>query len=96
METFENAKNNAIDGKIYCHCIYEYKDSIKQLGFKWNAYLKLWYIPAIKFTQDLYDKAKEATKFESHWPASGRWGATKGHKSKNFGILYKSTERLTD
>lgn len=23
MESFENAKNNAIDGKIYCHCVYQ-------------------------------------------------------------------------
>jgi hypothetical protein len=70
------------------------KDTIKQLGFRWDGYLKLWYIPGNKFTQDLYNKAKEATKFESQFPASGRWGKIKGYTRQNFAILYKSIEEI--
>jgi hypothetical protein len=34
--------------------VYEFKDNIKKLGFKWQPKLKLWYITLNKFTYEVY------------------------------------------
>ena len=47
-----------LNGIIYCHCLFEWKDNIKKLGFRWFDKLKLWYIQAEKFTNEIYQETK--------------------------------------
>lgn len=62
-ETFEDVNKNAFKNFIYCHCVFEWKDNLKQLGFKWDPDLKLWRIAKHLFTQDIYNKSR-AIRFE--------------------------------
>jgi len=59
LEWYNRIADNAFQGKIYCHCVYEWKDEIKKLGFKWDGHIKLWYIPKKDFNKALYDKSKK-------------------------------------
>ena len=52
-------KSQEVDGKVYCHCVYEYKDKLKQLGFRWEQEVKLWYILEKKFTYDIFKQSQE-------------------------------------
>ena len=54
MQDYEDIKVGAINQTIYCHCMYEFKDNVKKLGFKWQPKLKLWYITLNKFTYHVY------------------------------------------
>ena len=45
-----------IDNKIFCFCVYEFKDTLKELGFTWNSHYRLWNIEKEKFTKDLLEK----------------------------------------
>lgn len=47
------------DGKIYCYCVYDRRDIVKDLGFKWNNQYKLWSIDINKFSQEVYSKIRE-------------------------------------
>ncbi len=44
--------------RIYCHCVYEWKDNLKELGFKWDPDYKLWYISKDVCTDEIYQKTK--------------------------------------
>ena len=59
MEKYEDVKTQSIDNKIFCYCTYEFKDTIKRLGFRWDNNLKLWYIPKKKFTKDVFRKSRK-------------------------------------
>ena len=43
-EVYEDVKSQVYNGKIYCFCSYEKKDIVKNLGFKFDGELKLWYL----------------------------------------------------
>ncbi len=49
-------KTQSVDGDIYCIGNYQYKDRIRQLGYKYNPGLRLFYISENKFTEELYNK----------------------------------------
>jgi hypothetical protein len=44
--------------RVYCHCVYEWKDDLKALGFLWDPLYKLWYIQKSTFTDAIYRKTK--------------------------------------
>lgn len=43
--------------RIYCHCVFEFKNELKKLGFKWDPINKLWYIEKNKFTEDVFNRS---------------------------------------
>ena len=46
-----------INGKYYCHCVYEFKDRLKAMGkFKFEPSTKLWYLMENDFTHDIFNK----------------------------------------
>ena len=51
-------KHCVIGDNIYCYCVYEWKEKIKALGFKWNNEAKLWYVPKDKFTKEIFEKTQ--------------------------------------
>jgi len=55
MESYEKVMKESVNGKIYCHCVYQWKDKLKALGFKWDGSTKLWWIPKDKLTREIYD-----------------------------------------
>ena len=59
MKTYQDVVKAAIDGRIYCYCVYAWKDNLKKLGFRWSPGLKLWYIHIYDFTEDIYNKTQE-------------------------------------
>ena len=44
------------EGNIYCNCVYDWKENIKKLGFKWNPKYKKWYIPIGELTPEVYGR----------------------------------------
>lgn len=62
MENYEDVKTQAHNGNIFCFCQYERKDIVKNLGFKFDGNLKLWYLPVDKFTEDIF-KASQIIRF---------------------------------
>lgn len=44
---------------IRCQCIFEFKDKLKELGFKWDPETKLWYINKDKFTFEIFKETKK-------------------------------------
>ena len=38
-------EENIYNDKIYCECRFEFKDKLKQLGFRWEPLIKKWYLP---------------------------------------------------
>ena len=58
MNSYEEIKEHAVEGLIYCHCVYSWKDNLKKLGFKWSPKYKLWYIPVSNFTNDIYEQTQ--------------------------------------
>lgn len=57
--TLDQIKNEEIDGNIYCYCLYEFKDELKKLGFKWDPYYRLWCIPKKSLTDEKFKKSKK-------------------------------------
>jgi hypothetical protein len=55
MEVYEDVKTQVYNGNIYCFCRFERKDIVKNLGFKFDGDLKLWYLPANKLTKDIFE-----------------------------------------
>ena len=54
--TYENVMNQSYNNRIYCSCVFEFKDEIKKLGFKWDPNKKLWWIEAEKLSPDILNK----------------------------------------
>ena len=65
MNSYEGIKEQAVEGLIYCHCVYSWKDNLKKLGFKWSPKYKLWYIPVSNFTNDIYEQT-QVIRFTNH------------------------------
>jgi hypothetical protein len=59
MSSYEEAFKSSIDDKIYCHCVFEFKDDLKKLGFVWVPALKKWMISKNKFNEDIYNKSQK-------------------------------------
>jgi hypothetical protein len=59
MSSFNEVFESSIDNKIYCHCVFEFKDEIKKLGFRWVPDVKKWMIPIDKFNEDIYIKSQK-------------------------------------
>ena len=57
MENYDEILANEANGKIYCGCVFEFKDELKKLGFKWDSINKLWWIEKDKFTKDIFNKS---------------------------------------
>jgi hypothetical protein len=55
----QNTDKYTFNNKLYCHCVFEFKDKLKNLGFKWDNVVKKWYIEKNKFTLDIYEKSSE-------------------------------------
>ena len=55
----------SVDDNIYCFCWYEGRHIPKQLGFKWNPNLKLWFIPKKDFTLKIYENSL-VVRYTSH------------------------------
>ena len=56
---FDTQKNNyKFKDKIFCHCVYEFNDKLKKIGFKWDASFKLWHINYDRLTYDSYIKTR--------------------------------------
>lgn len=55
---FELIQQQELNGKIYCHCVYEYKDKLKNLGFKFDPQFKKWWIQKEKFTEDIFNRSQ--------------------------------------
>lgn len=63
----EDLYNNIINGqlyitydkKIYCHCVFKFKDTLKTLGFTYDGKYKAWYIKANEFNKDIFSKTQE-------------------------------------
>ena len=53
----ENAENIYND-KIYCECRFEFKDKLKELGFRWEPLIKKWYLPVEDFNVFIYKKTR--------------------------------------
>ena len=54
-----------VNGGYYCYCVYEWKDNLKKLGFKWDPPVRRWYIPKQKFHKELYYATQEI-RYVSH------------------------------
>ena len=65
MEDYENVKKQVFNGNIYCFCRYERKDIVKNLGFKFDGDLKLWYLPEKNFSKQIFE-ASRIIRFENN------------------------------
>jgi len=59
MSSFKKVVESSIDNKIYCHCVFDFKDEIKKLGFRWVPEVKKWMIPVDKFNEDIYNNSQK-------------------------------------
>ena len=55
---YNNIIKSSPGANIYCHCVYEGRDIPKNLGFKWNPNLKVWYMPKKDFTYEIYKNSQ--------------------------------------
>ena len=60
MSDYEYKKilKNSPSDKVYCYCVYEGKHIPKNLGFKWDSNLKVWYMPKKDFTLKIYEESQ--------------------------------------
>jgi len=57
--TYEEICNYSFNGKIYCNCIFEWNKKLKEMGFRWDKSVKLWYIPKTLFTQKIFEETTQ-------------------------------------
>ena len=56
---YEYFKSEAHENKVYCYCVFQFNDTLKKLGFKFDGKYKLWYIPVEKFTFEVFEASLE-------------------------------------
>jgi hypothetical protein len=57
-DCYKIALEKAYNDRIYCHCRFEFKDKLKELGFRWEPLIKKWYIPVDEFNLFIYKKTR--------------------------------------
>ena len=57
-ECYKIALEKAYNDRIYCDCRFEFKDKLKELGFRWEPLIKKWYIPVDEFNLFIYKKTR--------------------------------------
>jgi hypothetical protein len=58
MSSYEELIENSIDGKIYCHSVYQFTDELIKLGFYYFPQIKKWGISTKKFNEYIYNKSR--------------------------------------
>jgi hypothetical protein len=58
-QSYSGVLNYEINNKIYCYCLFEFKDEIKKMGFKWDPSIKLWFINKESLTVDIFNKSRK-------------------------------------
>jgi hypothetical protein len=57
-DCYKIALEKAYNDRIYCNCRFEFKDKLKELGFRWEPLIKKWYIPVDEFNLFIYKKTR--------------------------------------
>lgn len=79
-----------IDGKIYFNCDYNKREIIKSHGFKWDPYIKLWYIDIGRFNLKKFYKISFDINILPRKPT----GSFKSKSSLEKSYLEKEIEKI--